>query len=321
MPRRPRRPGPTPSELVALAPHRVASVVDLVAAGMSSATIARRIRRGLWQRPVRGTAVLQSGTPTRDQRVEIALVYSRPDGVLTGVEAVRHHGLRRLPDTEEIHVLVAADRRSTSSGFVVVERTERLPTPVVRGGVPVAPLDRAVVDTLRRCPDRDEVRALLGEVIGERRSTVARLRSELESGSQRGTGLVREVLVEIEDGIRSASEGWARDVHASSDLPAVLWNPSVYRADGRLLGRADAFFDDVGLAWEIDSFEFHPEGDDATARRRADFVAAGVVVVSHRPRRLLTEPQRVVEEVWSYYLLAASRPRPSVKAVPVSEGA
>ena len=263
--------------------------------------------------------MLQSGAPSREQLVRIALVYTRPGGVLTGAEAARRHGLRRLPDTDTVHVLVEKNRRLTSTAFIVVERTERLPAPVVRGDVPVAPLERAVTDTLRRSPDRDEVRALLAEVIGGHRSTVARLRDELEAGSQRGTGLVRGVLLEIEDGIRSASEGWAREVHAASDLPPVQWNPKLFRADGRLLGRPDGWFDDVALAWEIDSFEFHPEGDDATARRRAEFVAAGVVVVHHRPRLLRSDPARVIEEVWSHYLLAASRPRPSVGVVPVSE--
>ncbi|WP_285652538.1 hypothetical protein [Actinomycetospora sp. NBRC 106375] len=319
MPRRPRRPGPTPSEIAGLAPLRVAAVADLVAAGLSSATVARRVRRGLWQRLVRGTVLLQSGAPSRDQLVRIALVHTRPDGVITGVEAARRHGLRRLPDSDEVHVLVDEHRRVTSSAFVVVERTERLPKPVVREEVPVAPLERAVTDTVRRCADRDEVRALIAEVIGDHRSTVARLRRELDAGSQRGTGLAREVLVEIEDGIRSASEGWARDVHAASDLPPVLWNPKLLRADGRPLGRPDAWFDDVGLAWEIDSLEFHPEGDDATARRRAAFVAAGVVVVHHRPGLLRSDPARVIAEVWSSYLLAASRPRPSVSVVPVSQ--
>ena len=318
MPRRPRLPGPTASELVALAPERVVAVADLVSAGLSSATVARRIRRGLWQRAARGTAVLQSGPPTRDQLVRAALVYARPDGVITGVEAARRHGLHRLPASDEIHVLVEEHRRLSSSGLIVVERTERLPTALIRDDVPVAPLERAVIDALRRCADRDEVRALLAEVLAARRTTVARLRDELEAGSQRGTGLVREVLVEVEDGIRSASEGWARDLHASSDLPPALWNPSVHRADGRLLGRPDAWFDDVGLAWEIDSLEFHPAGDDATARRRADFVGVGIVVVHHPPRRLRTEPRRVIEEVWSHHLLAASRPRPPVRAVPIA---
>jgi hypothetical protein len=321
MPRRPRRLGPTANELVALAPLRVVAVADLVGAGLSSSTVARRIRRGLWQRPARGVALLHSGPATRDQLVHVALMYARPDGVITGVEAARRHGLRRLPSSDEIHVLVGEDRRLTSSGPIVIERTGRLPMPIVRDGVPVVPLERAVVDAARRSPDRDEVRALVAEVIGSRRTTVQRLRDELEAGNQRGSGLVREVLVEVEDGIRSAVEGWARELHATSDLPPVLWNPTVRRPDGRLLGRPDAWFDDVGLAWEIDSLEFHPEGDDATARRRADFVGAGAVVVHHRPRRLRTEPRRVIEEVWSHYLLAASRPRPLVTVTPSSQAA
>ncbi|GAA4810099.1 hypothetical protein GCM10023200_54830 [Actinomycetospora chlora] len=294
------------------------ATADLVAAGLSSATVARRVRREMWQRLLRGTILLQSGPATREQLVHAALVYARPDGVITGVEAARRHGLRRLPATEEVHVLVGEHRRLASSAFVVVERTERLPLAVVRDDVPVAPLERAVIDAVRRTSSRDEVRALLAEVLGARRSTVARLRDELAAGNQRGSGLPREVLVEMEDGIRSASEGWARDLHAASDLPPVLWNAPLIGPDGRFLGKPDAWFDDVGLAWEIDSDEFHPNGEDATARRHGDFVAAGAMVVHHRPRRLLTEPQRVIEEVWSHYLLAATRPRPAIRATSIA---
>lgn len=45
-------------------------------------------------------------------------------------------------------------------------------------------------------------------------------------------------------------------------------------------------------------------------------VAAGVVVAQHRPRRLLTEPDRVLEELYAYYRLAASRPTPNLVVVP-----
>lgn len=264
---------------------------------------------------------MQSGAPSRDQLVAIARVYARPDGVVTGVEAARRHGLRRLPSTEEIHVLMGEGRRRTSSGLIVMERTERLPAPIVRNGVPVAPLDRAVIDAARRTGDLDAVRALLAEVVQRRLSTVARLRAELCAGSQRGTGLPRQGLAEVDDGIRSASEGWAKDVHEASTLPPVLWNPRLYLPSGRFLASPDAFFDDVALVWEVDSLEFHPEGDDDTARRRADLAGAGVLVVHHRPRRLLTEPERVVEEVWNYYALAAARPRPDLRVVPAGSAA
>lgn len=316
MPRPARLPGPDAVDLSALAPNRVAAVADLVAAGMSSSTIARRVRSQLWQRPASGTIVMQSGPPSRDQLVEVALTYTRPDGVVSGVEALRRHGMRRLPETEALFVLIGADRRRTSSGLIVTERTARLPEPWVRDGVAVAPLERAAMDTARHTPDRDQVRALLAEVVQRRRSTVARLRDELAAGTQRGSGMPREVLSEIDDGVRSASEGWGRMLLLRSTLPPAMWNASLFLPSGRFLAKPDAFFDDVGLAWEVDSLEFHPEDDDTTARRRADLVEAGVVVVHHRPTRLRTEPERVIDELWSYYRLAAARPRPDVRAVP-----
>lgn len=206
-----------------------------------------------------------------------------------------------------------------SVGFVHVERTGRMPRPVDRDGVTVAPLERAVIDTVRLCSDIDEIRAFLGDAIRRRLTTVRRLRAELAAGNQRGSALPRRVLGEVDDGIRSASEGWARSLHARSSLPPVLWNPRLYLPDGRFLGSPDAYFEDVGLAWESDSLEFHPDWEDDTARRRADFIRAGVLVVHHRPRRFVSEPARIIEELWSHHRLAASRPRPLLRVVPASE--
>lgn len=80
----------------------------------------------------------------------------------------------------------------------------------------------------------------------------------------------------------------------------------------------DGYLPCVGMAWENDSLEFHPVEEDDTARRRADMVAAGVVVAHHRPRRLKTEPQRVIEELRAHYELAASRPTPNLVVVPAA---
>jgi hypothetical protein len=301
-----------------LAPLDVVRVADLVAIGFRRETIALRVRAGRWQRPFPGVVVMQSGPPTRQQMIAAALLYAGDGAVLTGTEAARMHGLRRLPDGDELHLLVPEDRHRRCLPTLVVERTERLPTPVERDGQLVAPLERAAVDAVRRTPGRDQVRALLAEVLQGRRSTVARLREELDAGNQRGSGLVREVLCEIDDGIRSAAEGWGRDLHARSTLPPMLWNPSLYLPNGRFLARPDGYLPCVAMAWEQDSLEFHPTDEDDTARRRADMVAAGVVVAHVRPRRVLTEPDRVLDELYAYYRLAASRPTPELIVVPAS---
>lgn len=312
----PRRARIDPSTLAALAPGRVVTVLELVAAGMSRGTIARRVQEGRWQRLAPGVILLQSGQPSRGQLIAAARLHGGPGAVITGVDAVRHHGLRRLPDLEVIHTLIPRERRRVSAGLVHIERTARMPNPVTRGSTTVAPCDRAITDTLRLCTDVDDVRALATEAVQTRRTTVARLRAELAAGNQRGSALARRVLDEVEDGIRSAAEGWARTLHARSSLPPVLWNPRLYLPNGRYLGSPDAYFEDVGLAWESDSLEFHPDWEDDTARRRADFIRAGVLVVHHRPRRFLSEPERIVEELWSHLRLAATRPVPDVRVVP-----
>jgi len=108
------------------------------------------------------------------------------------------------------------------------------------------------------------------------------------------------------------------DVHARSGLPRAMWNPRLYLPSGRFLASPDGWFDDVALAWEIDSVEFHlsPEEWDLTLRRRSAMQGEGVIVEHTRPRRLLTEPDAVGSELCAGYPLAASRPRPDIRAVP-----
>lgn len=246
------------------------------------------------------------------------MLYAGPGSLVTGLEAARRHDLRRIPDDGSLHLLVPEDRRRRGGRDLVVERTGTVPPGVERGGILVAPVERAVLDAARRRTDRDEIRAMLAEAVQRRRTTPDRLLAELDAGNQRGSGLVREVLQEILEGIRSAGEGWGRDVYARSGLPPMLWNARLYFPNGRFLASPDGYLPCVGMAWENDSMEFHPVEEDDTARRRADMVAAGVVVAHHRPRRLRTEPQRVIEELRAHYRLAASRPTPDLVVVPAA---
>jgi hypothetical protein len=307
----PRRSRVDPFDLSMIAPLLVARVGDLVALGLPSSTIARRVRSGRWTSPFPGVVVMHGGPPTREQWIAAAMLYAGDGSLVTGIEGARRHGLRRLPDDLSLHLLVDEDRRRRSERGLIIERTVNMPPAVERGGVVVAPLDRAVLDAARHRRSRDEVRAMLAEVVQQRRTTPRRLRAELDAGNQRGSGLVREVLEELEDGIRSPTEGWGRDLYARSGLPPMLWNPTLRWPDCRFLATPDSYLPCVGMAWENDSMEFHPVEEDDTARRRARMVAAGLVVAHHRPRRLKTEPDRVIEELRAHYRLAASRRRRS----------
>ena len=155
-----------PGVLLAASRHGAIKAATLIELGVPSRTAYRRCAPGgPWQRLLPGVVLLGSLSPTRRQLVEAALLYAGPGAMLSGVEACRWHGLREVPDDSQVHVLVPHGRRANSSNFVVVERTRRMPEPVVRDGVPLAPLTRSVLDACRRFTSHSPARALITEAV------------------------------------------------------------------------------------------------------------------------------------------------------------
>lgn len=99
--------------------------------------------------------------------------------------------------------------------------------------------------------------------------------------------------------------------------PAALWNPRLYDRDGAFIAIPDAWFDEVAMAWEIDSKEWHlsPEDYAATVQRRTRMMAAGVIVVQRLPSALRLRPAAVLGDLQANLAHAAVRPRPSLRAV------
>jgi len=219
-----------------------------------------------------------------------------------------------VPDDDLVHLLLPHRSRVRSAGFVHVERTIHLPRKVLREGVSLAPVDRAVLDAVRRWRVTDPVRALLTEAVQRGRCRPADLLVELDSGSQRGTALPRRVLMEVSDGARSVAEAHAMRLWRRADLPKAVWNRPVHGADGQFIAVPDAWCDDVALAWEIDSFEWHSDakGYARTVARNTRYAGAGIVVVQTLPSRLRDAPASVVSDLRTAYEAARARPRPPV---------
>lgn len=289
---------------------RVATLGEL---GVSSRTAYRRCQvGGPWQRLLPGILLLTNALPTRQQLVDAALLYGGQGAQVTGLEACRRHGLTNLPGHYGVHLLVPEERRLHSTAYVTVERTKHLPQPVIRDDVPLAPLARAVLDAARRIKHHEPVRALLTEAVQRGRVPPQWLVHELETGSQRGTAVPRAVLKDITAGARSVAEIDAMRVWERTGLPEPAWNVPLTDQDGNHLGTPDAWFAEVGLAWEIDSYEFHfHRGDYAeTINRNARYAAAGIVVLQTLPTRLRTEPETVARELTAAYDAARSRGTP-----------
>jgi hypothetical protein len=95
----PRRSSFRPDEIaVALAGATVVRVDQLVELGLTRSTIAHRCRPGgPWRRLAPGIVKLHNGPITRNDRRRAALLHTGSDAVLTGLDALELHGMRRMP--------------------------------------------------------------------------------------------------------------------------------------------------------------------------------------------------------------------------------
>jgi hypothetical protein len=277
----------------------VLSRQQALACGLTPDAIRYRARKGgQWQRLLPAVYLMATGQPTREQLETAALLYAGPTSVITGATALSHYKIR-APETRLIHVLVPASRQCASRSFVAIHRTVQMPHAQVHDlAIAYVPPARAVADAVRGLTDRSQVRAVVASAVQQSRCSIRDLAAELAAGPIRGSGLLRSVLAEVTDGIRSPAEGDFRDLIRRSDLPQPLFNPSLY-LDGKLLARPDAWWPDHGVAVEIDSREWHfaPEAWEATMRRDSRLTAAGIRVLHVTPRQLRTEPDRILRDI------------------------
>lgn len=297
--------------------HNVATAADLITLGLSGHTIEERCRDGgPWRRLHSGIVLLGDSPPSRAQRIQAALTVAGPSAVVTGVDALALHGMSGARLTGPVHVLVSPRRNSRLVDGVFFDRTSALPVPQLRGGFPVAPLPRATIDTCRRATSAEHVRALLGSVIREARISPSTLRDELSRATGRGTALPRRILAELDDGVRSLARGWAKRLVQRAGLPAPRWGVPITSETGAHLATPDAWWDDVGLAWQVEAYAFDlsASGYAAALHRATHLTAAGIVVVHTPPAQLRDTPAQVADLLRAAYTQAAARPRPSVKA-------
>lgn len=169
----------------------------------------------------------------------------------------------------------------------------------MRNQVALSPVDRAAPLATRHLVKVRDVRAVLGDVVQRRLTTVERLSRTLEHEPTAGSALPRRVLDELGAGCRSVPEIELRDLVLTRPALArhVRWNHPV-DADGRRFV-ADACWPEARLIVEVDSIAHHGLGDgpEGTSRRRAALTAAGWTVLSISPRRIREDPHRLLDEI------------------------
>lgn len=306
------------------------TAAQLAELGVLRSTTSRRVAGYMWTRVLPGIHLLYGGWPTRHQRELAAVLYAGPGSMMTGISALRHYGVRagRLQEASEdsnvnpepVHILIPHERRRLSTGYVRIERTTRLPErPTYPHGIPMAPLVRAAGDAVRRLPIESDVLAILSELVQRDLAKTDDLVDELTQGNRRGSAHFRTSVRHLLAGVRSGPEGALRTLVEGAGLSHVRWNITVVAPTGEYVADPDAWCDDVGLALEVDSQEYHGFGHGLrrTIARNARYARHGVLAFPVMPERLRQHPEDVRRELLQAHAAAAARPRPDVRIVPI----
>jgi very-short-patch-repair endonuclease len=301
--------------------HHVIGRDQALACGLSRAALRYHLRAsGPWQTLLPGVYRTMTGPVSAGQRDIAALLHAGPRSAITGMAAARHFGFQ-VPDASPVDVVIPMQVRRQSIGFVRVQRSERMPVDVcAEGEIRFVLPARAVADAARRMRSAREVRVLIAETVQQQRCTIEMLNVELEQGPAQGSAFLRAALAEVREGIRSAPEGDLRVLLRRERVPMPMFNARLYDEKKTLIAVADAWWEDAGVAAEVDSREYHYSAEDwqRTMRRHDRLVARGVLVLHFTPARIRAEPQAVAAEIRSALIAGRDRPRLPIRCLPTA---
>jgi hypothetical protein len=288
--------------------------------GLSRPEIRHRIRSsGPWQRLFPGVYLAVTGTPTQRQMEIAALRRAGAGSVLTGIAALRHHGVR-VPGSLFCTVLVPAEHHRQGHGYVRVWPTTRMPEFVFTdGAIRFAEAARAVADAGRELGSFREVRAVAADAVQRRRCRIDQLAEELRHAPVRQSAWLRRTLAEVADGVRSAAEGDLRSLIRAAGLPPPMFNARLFIGPD-LLAVPDAWWPDAGVAAEVESREWHlsPEDWNRTMSRSRRMGAKGILLVQVSPHQLRTEAERIVADIRDALESGWARPPLAIRTLPAA---
>jgi hypothetical protein len=268
---------------------------------------------------------LFTGTLDAEQRLIAGQLWAGTGAQLAGLTAAKWHDLPEVPGDCVVRLLVPWTGRHRREGFAVRWRTRR-PDPHAwqRGPLTICSPARSLVDAAREVREPTRIRQMLIAATQQGRVREADLRSELEAGAVRWSATVRAALNDVSTGAWSAPElEVLKELSLSTILPRVWPNPELQTPDGHRLPTPDFWIDEVGLAGQIHSRQYHARDADWERTVSADsaFAEHGVTVVAVTPTGFRQNPGAFRERVERAYV-AAQRTgrRPDVRMTARASG-
>ncbi len=282
----------------------VATVAQLVAAGVAGRTVRGRVATGRWQRPYRGVVVLQSGAPTWRQTAHAALLAAGPGAALSHGSAAYVHGLASQPGREVV-VSVPVPRTVRPQPGMRVRRRRSMP--YASGRLRTVDVVETVFDLVDDAPDVDAAVAVVTEGVRRGLAPAVLLHRSQHRSALRYRTLVRSLLGDPTLGVESPLEHrYVRDVERRHGLPRTVGQLR-QRVEGRWI-RADRVHEGLRVRIELDGRLGHPGGttdrdvwrdnavllehDDLTLRYRWSHVVGRPCAVAAQVAAALTRAGR-----------------------------
>ncbi|WP_040491219.1 type IV toxin-antitoxin system AbiEi family antitoxin domain-containing protein [Ilumatobacter nonamiensis] len=254
--------------------HGVASVEDLIQAGLHRAQIKDIVRRGALELALPGAYRSPSVSDDELQR-SAAVCRAHPELVIGGPTAGRLYGLRRMPADQRIHVIAPPHSHPTLARWVKVFRTPTLRRVDVLerdDGIRVLDRPRLALDLARFLDDRDLTSVVEQCMQDGRHDTPDMIAAAIDWVSPRRRWLRRYLEI-----VRRRIDGPAAESHleviVGDRLRACGVEDLVRQYAVRLRGFGNVRFDlaipELRWAVEVDGFPTHREtiGSRADAAR------------------------------------------------------
>lgn len=239
---------------------------QVLACGLDSALVRRRLRRGTWVTLYPGVYVTHTGLLTWGQRAWAAVLDAEP-AALSHQSAIRIASRKPNdgPVDEVIHIAVPAGRHVSARPGVVVHHRRTYDTDVhAHFTPPRVRFDDAVVDVAAQADDEIALVSILATAIGNRQTTADRLINVVGRRRRlRRRSLIVAMLEDVRDGTCSTLEHeYYVKVEKPHGLPSPERQAPTYT---QRPGFRDLLYQRLGVAVELDGRLFH---DSARARDR-----------------------------------------------------
>ncbi len=207
------------------------------ALGLTDSAIRHRVRTGRWRALHRGVYFTRGREPRDGDRLSAALLAAGPGSALSAAAALAQWRIRGIAVPARPLVLVPLSSGARSTPTVLVRRTV-VPFDVrVVNDLRVVAIVRAVADYSVGLTRRDDVRAVVSEVMRRRLCTVEQLQSALSGVPRRGSAHLRLAVEEAALGAWSVPEAHlGRALRGAAGDRRCLVERAVRRAGGARRG-------------------------------------------------------------------------------------